>query len=219
MKKEITVNVAVLLLVLAVYLTLNVVPYLEILRALSDVHYQGVIRSLLIIIGILEMVLFVKSGRGKEYGRFQFRWSYLGAVLLSFFLFFVWDGISNVLFPLAQNTVAAEENSIELTGLVFFLLNFIYPVFIGPIVEEFLCRGLVMTSLSSYRRFGIDLIISSSVFSLGHILQHGWVTTDFIRYFIPGLIFGALFRYTRSIVWPIAAHILWNAFVFVMVFL
>lgn len=89
MKKTITVNAAVLLLVLAVYLILNVVPYLEILSPLSDVHYQGVMRSLLIFIGILGMVLFVKSGRGKDYGRFQFRWSYLGAVLLSFFFFYL----------------------------------------------------------------------------------------------------------------------------------
>lgn len=73
-----------------------------------------------------------------------------------------------------------------------------------------------MTSLSSYRRFGIDLIISSSVFSLGHILQHGWVMTDFISYFIPGLMFGALLRYTRSLAWPLAAHILWNTFLLVV---
>lgn len=219
MKKEITVNIAVIILVLAVYLILNVVPYLEILRPLSDAQYRGVITSLLTIIGILEIVLFVKSGRGQNYGHFQFRWSYLGAVLLSFFLFFVWDGIKNVLFPIAQNAIASGENSVEITGLAYILLMFIYPVFIGPIVEEFLCRGLIMTSLSSYRRFGIDLMISASVFSLGHVLQHGWVTTDFIGYLIPGLILGGLFRYTRSIYWPIVAHILWNAFVFVIVFL
>lgn len=61
MKKEITVNAAVLLLALAVYLTLNVVPYLEILRPLSDVHYQGVMRSLLIFIGILGNGAFCKK--------------------------------------------------------------------------------------------------------------------------------------------------------------
>lgn len=216
MKKEIRVNLATVVLVLAVYLTLNVVPYLEIVRPLSDVAYQVVINSLLTIIGILEMVVFVKSGRGSVYGRFRFRWSYLGAVLLAFFLFYVWVILQNMLFPVAQNALVSEEHSVGLTGFAYVFLMFLYPVLIGPLVEEFLCRGLVMTSLYPYRRFGLDVLVSASVFSLGHVLQHGWVTTDFIGYLIPGLILGLLFRYTRSLAWPIAAHILWNLFVFFM---
>ena len=216
MKKEIRVNLATVVLVLAVYFTLNVIPYLEIVRPLSDVVYQVVINSLLTIIGILEIVVFVKSGRARVYGHFRFRWSYLGAVLLAFFLFYVWVILQNILFPVAQNVLVSEENSVGLTGLAYVFLMFIYPVIIGPLVEEFLCRGLVMTSLYPYRRFGLDVLVSASVFSLGHILQFGWVLTDFITYLGSGFILGGLFRYTRSLAWPLAAHILWNTFLLVV---
>ena len=81
--KEMKFHLATGLLLLIYYLIFNVIPDLDFTVALSDEIYY-VFRVLLVfILGTVSAIIFVKSEHWKEYGRFQFRWSYLGV----FFLF------------------------------------------------------------------------------------------------------------------------------------
>lgn len=216
MKKEIKVKLAILVLVMADYLMFSVASQWTIFRPLSDTQYYSVMVGTLVIIAVLAGVLFVKSGKSKEYGAVRFRWSYLVALLLSFLALFIWNVLTSALFPTTQNTAMAQEYTRDFTGFTWLLMTVMYPAVLAPILEEILFRGLVMTSLSAYRRFGLDLVLSATLFSLGHILQFGWVLTDFITYLGSGLILGILFRYTRSLAWSILAHILWNAFIIIV---
>ena len=104
----------------------------------------------------------------------------------------------------------------NLTGISYFIMRILYGSLIAPIVEELVFRGLLMTSLSRFKKYYLDVVVSSTLFSLIHVLQYGWVLTDFIVYAGAGLLFGMLFRYTRSVYWPMALHILWNTFLIVV---
>jgi hypothetical protein len=161
-------------------------------------------------------VLLVKSQRWKDYGRFQFRWSYLGIFFLSFILMFLWVNITTRIFPSTQNSSAIKEAVANLTGISYFVTRILYGSLIAPIVEELVFRGLLMTALSKFKKYYIDAIISSALFSLIHVLQYGWVLTDFIVYAGAGLLLCILFRYTRSIYWSMALHILWNTFLIIV---
>ena len=81
--KEMKFHLATGLLLLIYYLIFNVIPDLDFTVALSDEIYYVFQVLLVLILGTVATIIFFKSEHWKEYGRFQFRWSYLGV----FFLF------------------------------------------------------------------------------------------------------------------------------------
>ena len=214
--KEMKFHLATGLLLLTYYLIFNVIPDLDFTVALSDEIYYVFQVLLVLILGTVSTIIFVKSEHWKECGRFQFRWSYLGVFFLSFFLLFVWANITTLIFPSTQNGNEMMKEAANLTGISYFIMRILYGSLIAPIVEELVFRGLLMTVLSKFKKHYIDVGISSTLFSLIHVLQYGWVLTDFIVYAGAGLLFCMLFRYTRSVYWPMALHILWNTFLIVV---
>ena len=90
-------------------------------------------------------------------------------------------------------------------------MYFFYPVIAGPIFEEIIYRGLVMTALEKGKKWGLDVLGSATLFGILHISSHGWVLTDFFVYMGSGLIMAVFFRVTKSIYWPIGLHIVNNA--------
>ena len=205
-----------ILVLMSYYLIFSLVVRLEFIDQLSDFGFYGIQILLIVIEGIASIVLLVKSQRWKDYGRFQFRWSYLGIFFLSFILMFLWVNITTRIFPSIQNSSAIKEAVANLTGISYFVTRILYGSLIAPIVEELVFRGLLMTALSKFKKYYIDAIISSALFSLIHVLQYGWVLTDFIVYAGAGLLLCILFRYTRSIYWSMALHILWNTFLIIV---
>ena len=214
--KEMKFHLATGLLILASYLIFNVVMHPYFTNTLSDEFYYVFQVVLVFILGTVATIILVKSEHWKEYGRFQFRWSYLGVFILSFFLLFVWVNLASRIFPRTQNGSAVVEVATSLTGISYFITRVLYGSLIAPITEEIVCRGFVMTSLYKFKKYYIDVLISAAIFSAMHVLQHGWITTDFIGYFGMGLIFCMMFRYTRSIYWTIALHASWNTFLFIV---
>ena len=205
-----------ILVLMSYYLIFSLVVRLEFVDQLSDFGFYGIQILLIVIEGIASTVLLVKSQRWKDYGRFQFRWSYLSIFFLSFILMFLWVNITTRIFPSTQNSSAIKEAVANLTGISYFVTRVLYGSLIAPIVEELVFRGLLMTALSKFKKYYIDAIISSTLFSLIHVLQYGWVLTDFIVYAGAGLLLCILFRYTRSIYWSMALHILWNTFLIIV---
>ena len=205
-----------ILVLMSYYLIFSLVVRLEFVDQLSDFGFYGIQILLIVIEGIAATVILVKSQRWKKYGRFEFRWSYLGIFFLFFMLMFLWVNITTRIFPSTQNGSAIVKEAANLTGISYFITRFLYGSLIAPIVEELVFRGLLMTALSKFKKYYIDAIISSALFSLIHVLQYGWVLTDFIVYAGAGLLLCILFRYTRSIYWSMALHILWNSFLIIV---
>ncbi|MDS3843770.1 type II CAAX endopeptidase family protein [Streptococcus pneumoniae] len=217
--KEVKFHLATGLLILTYYLIFNVTSDLDFMVALSDNMYYVFQVLLVLILGTIATIAFVKSEHWKECGRFQFRWSYLGVFLLSFFLLFVWANLTTYIFPRTQNESTVVEVATSLTGISYFVTRILYTSIIAPVSEEVVCRGLLMTSLSKVKRYYLDVLVSAAIFGAMHVLQYGWITTDFIKYFGMGLIFCMMFRYTRSIYWAIALHASWNSFLLIVTLL
>ena len=135
---------------------------------------------------------------------------------LSFFLLFVWANLATRIFPRTQNGSTVVEVATSLTGISYFITRVLYGSLIAPVAEEIVCRGFLMTSLSKFKNYYIDVLVSAAIFGAMHVLQHGWITTDFILYFVMGLIFCMMFRCTRSIYWTIALHASWNTFLLIV---
>ena len=215
-KKDKKFYLSTVLIIIIYYLIFNFVARLEFVNQLSDFGFYGLQILLIVLEGIAATVVLVKSQGWKECGRFQFRWAYLGVFFLFFILMFVWVNITTLIFPSTQNGSAIKETVANLTGISYFVTRIFYGSLIAPIVEELVFRGLLMTALSKFKKRYVDIIVSSTLFSLIHVLQYGWVLTDFIVYAGAGLLFCMLFRYTRSVYWPMALHILWNTFLIVV---
>ena len=215
-KKDKKFYLSTVLIIVTYYLIFNFVARLEFVNQLSDFGFYGLQILLIALEGIAATVVLVKSQGWKECGRFQFRWAYLGVFFLFFILMFVWVNITTLIFPSTQNGSEMMKEAANLTGISYFVMRILYGSLIAPIVEELVFRGLLMTALSKFKKHYIDVVVSSTLFSLIHVLQYGWVLTDFIVYAGAGLLFCMLFRYTRSVYWPTALHILWNTFLIVV---
>ena len=215
-RKETKFYLSTVLIITIYYLIFNFVARLEFVNQLSDFGFYSLQILLIVLEGIAATVVLVKSQGWKECGRFQFRWAYLGVFFLFFILMFVWVNITTLIFPSTQNGSEMMKEAANLTGISYFIMRILYGSLIAPIVEELVFRGLLMTVLSKFKKYYVDVVVSSTLFSLIHVLQYGWVLTDFIVYAGVGFLFCMLFRYTRSVYWPTALHILWNTFLIVV---
>ena len=214
-RKDRKFYLTIVLVIVTYYLIFNFVARLEFVNQLSDSGFYDFQILLIVFEGIAATVVLVKSQGWKECGRFQFRWAYLGVFFLFFILMFVWVNITTLIFPSTQNGSEMMKEAANLTGISYFIMRLLYGSLIAPIVEELVFRGLIMTALSKFKKYYIDVVVSSTLFSLIHVLQYGWVLTDFIVYAGAGLLLSMLFRYTHSVYWSMALHILWNTFLII----
>ena len=160
---------------------------------------------------LLALVAMIWSGKWQQINSRKFKGSYLFYSFLAFLALFLWNFIKFFLFPPTQNGLAYQLASSTFTGATAFLMYFFYPVIAGPIFEEMIYRGLVMTALEKGKKWGLDVLGSAILFGILHISGHGWVLTDFFVYMGGGLIFAVFFRVTKSIYWSIGLHIVDNA--------
>lgn len=94
----------------------------------------------------------------------------------------MWANLATRIFPRSQNGSTVVEVATSLTGISYFITRVLYGSLIAPITEEIMCRGFLMTSLSKFKNYYIDVLVSAAIFGAMHVLQHGWITTDFILY-------------------------------------
>ncbi|MFZ0014511.1 MAG: type II CAAX endopeptidase family protein [Acidimicrobiia bacterium] len=85
-------------------------------------------------------------------------------------------------------------------------------VIVGPVVEEFIHRGVAYPGLRSRLRIPAAAILSSVVFALGH----DWTVFDFASAFAFGLVAVWLVERYRSLSPAIAAHVVSNLVVVIV---
>lgn len=83
-------------------------------------------------------------------------------------------------------------------------------IVLTPIFEELIFRAGILSWVFKDSKYGLDILISSSLFSLAHLLGHGWRWTDFTIYFFMGICFSIFYKTGKSVWYSILAHILWN---------
>ena len=188
----------------------SLVLYSEFAAGLSKFGYYFSDMMLNFLVILLVFIFMVGAGKWQQINSRKFKWSYFFYSFLAFLALFIWNFIKFFLFPPTQNGLAYQLAAPTFTGATAFLMYFFYPVIAGPIFEEMIYRGLVMTALEKGKKWGLDVLGSATLFGILHISNHGWVLTDFFVYMGSGLIMAVFFRVTKSIYWPIGLHIVYN---------
>lgn len=104
-------------------------------------------------------------------------WSYLGYAFLNIFLTYRWN-------IAAKFFLLPTQNDSSFTGGMIFL----YPILLEPIFEEVIYRGLTMPVLDKGKVLGIGILVFSALFSVLYVVGYTWSWTDFIFYFVSGLL-------------------------------
>ena len=177
---------------------------------LSDFGYYLSDMMLHFLVVFIAFFAMVKSGKWQKINSRKFKGSYLFYSFLALLAFVVWNFVTFFLFSPTRNAISYQHAAPTFTGATAFLMYFFYPVIAGPIFEDMIYRGSVMTALEKGKKWGLDVLGSAALFGLLHISSHGWILTDFCVYMGGGLIFAVLFRVTKSIYWPIGLHIVYN---------
>ena len=178
---------------------------------LSDFTYYLSDMMLNFLVVLFALIVMIWSGKWQKINSRKFKGSYLFYSFLALLAFVVWNFVTFFLFPSTKNEISYQLAIPTFKGATAFLMYFFYPVIAGPIFEEMIYRGLVMTALEKGKKWGLDVLGSAALFGILHISNHGWVLTDFFVYMGGGLILAVLFRVTKSIYWPIGLHIVNNA--------
>ena len=199
-----------ILLIIADQFFIRLVLHSDLAAGLSDFGYYFSDMMLNFLVVLLALVAMIWSGKWQQINSRKFKGSYLFYSFLAFLALFIWNFIKFFLFPPTQNGLAYQLAAPTFTGATAFLMYFFYPVIAGPIFEEMIYRGLVMTALEKGKKWGLDVLGSAALFGILHISDYGWVLTDFFVYMGGGIIFAVLFRVTKSIYWPIGLHIVYN---------
>lgn len=97
-----------------------------------------------------------------------------------------------------------EENS-EMISQGNKAVVFIATVIVAPIVEELLCRGLILNALRKAMPRWFAIVLSSMIFGI----MHGNMV-QFIYATIIGILFGWIYTKFNSIIIPIFAHMCFN---------
>ena len=200
-----------ILLIIADQFFIRLVLHSDLAAGLSDFSYYFSDMILNFLVVLLALVAMIWSGKWQQINSRKFKWSYLFYFFLALLAFFVWNFVTFFIFPPTQNAISYQLDLPTFIGPTAFLMYFFYPVIAGPIFEEMIYRGLVMTALEKGKKWGLDVLGSAALFGILHISSHGWVLTDFFVYMGGGLIMAVFFRVTKSIYWPIGLHIVNNA--------
>ena len=200
-----------ILLIIADQFLIRLLLHSDLAADLSDFAFYLSRLMLHFLVVLLIFIVMVWSGKWQQINSRKFKVSYLFYSFLALLAFFVWNLVTFFIFPPTQNTISYQLDFPTFTGVTAFLMYFFYPVIAGPIFEEMIYRGLVMTALEKGKKWGLDVLGSATLFGILHISSHGWVLTDFFVYMGSGLIMAVFFRVTKSIYWPIGLHIVNNA--------
>ena len=200
-----------ILLIMVDQFFIRLVLHSDLAAGLSDFAFYLSRLMLHFLVVLLALVAMIWSGKWQQINSRKFKVSYLFYSFLALLAFFVWNFVTFFIFPSTQNEISYQLDLPTFTGPTAFLMYFFYPVIAGPIFEEMIYRGLVMTALEKGKKWGLDVLGSAALFGILHISSHGWVLTDFFVYMGSGLIMAVFFRVTKSIYWSIGLHIVDNA--------
>ena len=199
-----------ILLIIADQFLIRLVLHSDLAADLSDFAFYLSRLMLHFLVVLLIFIVMAWSGKWQQINSRKFKVPYLFYSFLALLVLFIWNFIKFFLFPPTQNAISYQLDLPTFTGATAFLMYFFYPVIAGPIFEEIIYRGLVMTALEKGKKWGLDVLGSATLFGILHISSHGWVLTDFFVYMGSGLIMAVFFRVTKSIYWPIGLHIVYN---------
>ena len=157
---------------------------------------------------LLSAVIYLLVFVGKNIFHFKWQLRYFIYLLLGYITLYMSDFLfSYFTFP-SSNQISLNE-TIEMIGrqeLPYFLL---IACFIGPIAEELIYRGVIMTTFFKNSPWYGDVLLSAIIFGYIHI-NFALTPLAFFIYASGGFILALLYRMTKNLYYPILVHILIN---------
>ena len=153
-------------------------------------------------------VLHLKAFEGRKIMQFKWQPRYFIYLLLGYIISYMSDFLLSYFIPSSSNQISLNE-TIEMIGrqeLPYFLL---IACFIGPIAEELIYRGVLMTTFFKNSPWYGDILLSAIIFGCIHI-NFALTPLAFFIYASGGLILALLYRMTKNLYYPIVLHILIN---------
>ena len=171
---------------------------------LTEYHYP--VLNIFTILFIIVLVIYLRRRRPEI---FQIR----PLKPLDYFLIWLAFGViyayfSNLLF--VGGNIKNDLLFFHDSPLAFLVV--LHPFIIGPILEELVYRGVLMTSFFEKSKFYLDCLLSTVMFLVAHLCSYGFSLEVFKNYAFLGFILAILFRKTRSIYPSILVHMAWNIY-------
>ena len=143
-----------ILLVIAYQYFSGLVLNSDLAAGLSDFAYYLSDMVLNFLVVLLAIIVMVWSGKWQKINSRKFKGSYLFYSFLALLAFVIWNFLTFFIFPPTKNEIVYQLDVPTFTGATVFLMYFFYPVIAGPIFEEMIYRGLVMTALEKGKKWG-----------------------------------------------------------------
>ena len=157
---------------------------------------------------LLSAVIYLLVFAGKKTFHFKWQLRYFIYLLLCYIILYMSDFLLSYFIPSSSNQISLNE-TIEMIGrqeLPYFLL---IACFIGPITEELIYRGVLMTTFFKNSPWYGDVLLSAIIFGYIHI-NFTLTPLAFFIYASGGLILALLYRMTKNLYYPILVHIFIN---------
>ena len=157
---------------------------------------------------LLLAVIYLLVFAGKQTFHFKWQLRYFIYLLLGYIISYMSDFLLSYFIPSSSNQISLNE-TIEMIGrqeLPYFLL---IACFIGPITEELIYRGVLMTTFLKNSPWYGDVLLSAIIFGYIHI-NFALTPLAFFIYVSGGLILALLYRMTKNLYYPILVHIFIN---------
>ena len=157
---------------------------------------------------LLSAVIYLLVFAGKKTFHFKCQLRYFIYLLLGYIILYMSDFLFSYLLSPSSNQISLNE-TVEMMGrqeLPYFLL---IVCFIGPIAEELIYRGVLMTTFFKNSPWYGDVLLSAIIFGYTHI-DFALTPLAFFIYASGGVILALLYRKTHSLYYPILLHILIN---------
>ena len=177
--------------------------------------------SLILTIGLVGIYLLLIWWLKKKKMLFIFekkgwRWSYLAFLVACFLIYSFLNGFRMQNIRLIDHSFIFQDllSELYLNGRETTLSSLIFLIFnisIVPVVEETIYRGYFMNTFFPKSEFYLDVILSSFIFGLSHLILSHRDPISLIIYSILGLLFAVAYRVTGSLRFTIVCHSFYNA--------
>lgn len=215
MKKTIHLGICMILMFLYIYLT----PLGAI--TLARTFGLGMDSYIIFLVGevLLIFFLFVLWLKKKKmlfiFEKKSWRWSYLAFLVACFLIYSFLNGfrMQNIrlidhsfIFQNLLSELYLNGRETTLSSLIFLIFN----ISIVPVVEETIYRGYFMNTFFPKSEFYLDVILSSFIFGLSHLVLSHRDPISLLMYSILGLLFAIAYRVTGSLRFTIVCHSFYN---------
>ena len=153
-------------------------------------------------------VLHLKVFEGRKIMQFKWQPRYFIYLLLGYIISYMSDFLLSYFIPSSSNQISLNE-TIEMMGRQEYPYFLLIVCFIGPISEELIYRGVLMTTFFKNSPWYGDILLSAIIFGCIHI-NFALTPLAFFIYASGGLILALLYRMTKNLYYPIVLHILIN---------